>query len=83
MSDIPQAIHEDEIEIMGITLRVAVLDDGRRVIYADDVARIMAAMAVCEHQWDGPVIPIKHGSSLTCSKCGLDAYSHSLRMEEA
>lgn len=32
----------------------------------------------CEHTWDGPTIPIKHGWSATCPKCGLDAYSWSL-----
>lgn len=33
----------------------------------------------CEHQWDGPMIEIDGGTSVTCSRCGTDAYSHSIR----
>lgn len=39
----------------------------------------ISARDQCEHQWDGPMIPIENGTSVTCSKCGTDAYSHSLR----
>jgi len=30
------------------------------------------------HQWDGPEKTWKTGSAATCSKCGLDAMSHTL-----
>jgi hypothetical protein len=30
------------------------------------------------HQWDGIPIEDEHMSAATCSKCGLDAMSHSL-----
>ena len=43
----------------------------------------------CQHLWDGPNIPIgleegedesqAHGWSSTCSKCGADSFSHSMR----
>ena len=32
----------------------------------------------CEHVWDGPHVDIGNGMSVTCSKCGLSAFSHSL-----
>ena len=32
----------------------------------------------CEHQWDGPYVDIENGTSITCSKCGMSAYQHSL-----
>jgi hypothetical protein len=36
----------------------------------------------CPHEWDGPEVKSEDGSitSLTCSKCGMDAYTHSLWM---
>jgi hypothetical protein len=43
--DIPVAIHESEMEIMGVKVRVHVLDDGRRVINAEDFAAVIAAMS--------------------------------------
>jgi hypothetical protein len=42
---IPVAIHESEMEIMGVKVRVHVLDDGRRVINAEDFAAVIAAMS--------------------------------------
>lgn len=33
----------------------------------------------CDHVWDGPEIEIGPGLARTCSKCGMDAMSHSLR----
>lgn len=32
----------------------------------------------CKHRWDGPVVEIENGESVTCSKCGMDAFSYSL-----
>lgn len=39
----------------------------------------------CDHVWDGPEVPIladdgvtEIGSTATCSKCGMDALTHSL-----
>lgn len=45
MSDerIPRAVWEGTIEIGGVTLRVAVLDTGARVINVEDVERLFAA----------------------------------------
>ncbi len=33
----------------------------------------------CQHVWDGPIMDIGRGQSVTCSKCGTDAFSWSLR----
>lgn len=33
----------------------------------------------CEHKWDGPEEEYENGSSVTCSKCGMSAISHSMR----
>ena len=35
----------------------------------------------CNHQWDGPRMILSGGlgEAMTCSKCGLDAMTHSLR----
>jgi hypothetical protein len=32
----------------------------------------------CEHKWDGPTVRFENGASVTCSRCGMDAMSHSL-----
>lgn len=42
--DIPQVVHEGTQEIMGVTLRTYVLDDGRRIINADDFHKLMEVM---------------------------------------
>lgn len=44
----------------------------------------------CQHVWDGPDVPLgleegedesqAHGWSSTCSKCGMDSFSHSMRV---
>lgn len=44
MADLPKATHTAEMSVMGIRLRVHVLDDGRRVIDAEDAHRFFAAM---------------------------------------
>jgi hypothetical protein len=36
MDDLPRAIAEEAITIAGVSVRVAVLEDGRRVLNADD-----------------------------------------------
>lgn len=36
----------------------------------------------CDHKWDGPEIDIGNGSSASCSKCGMSAYTHSVRTAE-
>ena len=43
----------------------------------------------CQHIWDGPHVPLgleegedksqAHGFSVTCSRCGADAFSHDMR----
>lgn len=32
----------------------------------------------CDHKWDGPIVPIGGGESVTCSLCGIDAFTHSM-----
>jgi len=39
--DIPQATHESVQTIMGVELRTYVLDDGRRIINADDFHKFL------------------------------------------
>ena len=36
----------------------------------------------CEHQWDGPEYRSEDGclSSTTCSRCGMTAFSHDMRV---
>jgi hypothetical protein len=34
----------------------------------------------CEHTWDGPAVEFDSGVSATCSRCGLSAMSHDLRV---
>jgi hypothetical protein len=42
--DLPQVVHEGEQELLGVKLRTYVLDDGRRIIDADDFHKLMAVM---------------------------------------
>lgn len=52
-----------------------------RVIDAAQKSEIlfhMHAPDACQHQWDGPTVQIESGETVTCSKCGMDAFSHSL-----
>ncbi len=42
---IPAAVWEGEFTVFGVTVRCAVLDDGERVINAEDTHRLMKAMA--------------------------------------
>lgn len=42
--DLPHAIGEGELFLCGIRIRTAVLDDGRRIINAEDVHALFAAM---------------------------------------
>jgi hypothetical protein len=44
--DIPAATHESVQEFFGIKVRTYVLDDGRRIINAEDFHRLMEAMGV-------------------------------------
>jgi hypothetical protein len=41
---IPRAIWEGTFTMFGVTLRCYVLDDGARIIHADDVARLFEVM---------------------------------------
>jgi hypothetical protein len=40
MSDLPKAIYEGEFTLFGVTVHAAVLDDGRRVINAEDLLKL-------------------------------------------
>jgi hypothetical protein len=31
-----------------------------------------------EHSWDGPTVEFPGGATVTCSRCGLDAMTHTL-----
>lgn len=42
---IPTSVREEDISILGTTLKVHVLDDGRRVIAQDDMMALLAQMA--------------------------------------
>lgn len=42
--DLPLSTHESEMELMGVKLRLYVLDDGRRVVNAEDFAKLMNVM---------------------------------------
>lgn len=44
--DIPKATHESEQEFLGVKVRTYVLDDGRRIINADDFHKLLAAMGL-------------------------------------
>lgn len=44
--DIPKSTHESEQEFFGVKVRTYVLDDGRRIINADDFHKLMAAMGL-------------------------------------
>jgi hypothetical protein len=48
--DIPQAIAESEMELLGVKVKTYVLDDGRRIIDADDFHKLMAIMTGDEHR---------------------------------
>jgi hypothetical protein len=47
----PDVVHESSQEFFGIQVRTYVLDDGRRIINADDFHRLMA---VISDQWGPP-----------------------------
>ena len=44
--DIPQATHESVQEFFGVKVRTYVLDDGRRIINAEDFHKLMATMGL-------------------------------------
>lgn len=50
MSDdqIPKAVWSGVFPVFGVDLRCAVLDDGRRIIDAEDVAKLFVAFAAME-----------------------------------
>lgn len=41
---VPQAAQEGTQEILGVTMRSYVLEDGRRVFHADDVHRLLRGL---------------------------------------
>jgi len=41
---LPRAINESTIELFGIKVRVYTLNDGRRVVHADDTAKLLEQM---------------------------------------
>jgi len=45
MSKMPSAISESTFTLLGVTLRCCVLDNGERIINAEDVEQLFEAMA--------------------------------------
>jgi len=45
-----------------------------------DKCRCECPNGPCEHKWDGPKLAISdnRGVSVTCSRCGMDAWAHDL-----
>lgn len=43
--DLPKSIARDTLNVMGVTLVVHVLDDGRRIIEGDGLQNLFAAMS--------------------------------------
>lgn len=41
MNDIPKAVHESKLTLLGMEVRVYVLDDGRRIIHAEDFHELL------------------------------------------
>lgn len=48
MTLLPTVRSSGEFRLFGVTLHCHVLDDGQRIIEADDVERLFDAMAECE-----------------------------------
>lgn len=48
MTETPKAVWEGEIVAMGIKLKCFVLDDGRRIIDADSIAKFLEGLADTE-----------------------------------
>jgi hypothetical protein len=52
MSDLPVAVWTGEFTLFGVTLRCHVLDDGRRIIDADDIAELLLGSPTDPDIWD-------------------------------
>lgn len=50
MEHLPTAVSSSEITLFGVTLHCHVLDDGQRIIEAEDVSRLFAAMENTERE---------------------------------
>ena len=46
--NLPQSINTGTLTVFGVELRVHTLDDGRRIIEADGMHRLLAAMGVTD-----------------------------------
>jgi hypothetical protein len=44
----------------------------------EPITVFMCGTGDCDHVWDGPGIEWDTGEAATCSKCGVDAMTHSL-----
>jgi hypothetical protein len=49
---LPKSVYKSELNVCGVTLRVHVLDDGRRVIDAADIDALFQAWAFEGARWD-------------------------------
>lgn len=43
-NDLPKAIHESRTILFGMEVRVCILDDGRRIIHAEDFHKLLKKM---------------------------------------
>ena len=50
---------------------------GTVVDLCDELLRTRAALA-CDHRWDGEIVEEGQVWTVTCSRCGMAAFSHSL-----
>lgn len=44
MAEIPVSVWQGEMTLLGVTLRLHVLDDGKRIVEAEDMAALLEAM---------------------------------------
>lgn len=45
MSDLPMSEHQGEITVLGVVLKMHVLEDGRRVVEKDGIDELFATLA--------------------------------------
>ena len=44
MAETPASVWQGEMTLLGVTLRLRVLDDGKRIVEAEDMAALLEAM---------------------------------------
>lgn len=51
---LPKAVAEASFKLFGVTVRAYVLDDGQRILHADDVAALFEAMGSADAEATDP-----------------------------